>query len=333
MAWRVGIVLEKRGELTMKVSIVIPTYNCSEYLSEAIDSVLKQTYRNLEIIVIDDGSIDNTRDILNQYQQDYPDRIRSIYQENLGVAVARNNGIKNAQGEVIALLDADDIWVPEMLECMVKSIKLDSSIGLVHANMTRMSEDGVPFDTPVRKTQYLTGFIFEHIFLRKAHIFGNAVLFRRECCEQVGLYDENLSKLGCEDRDLWLRIAKQYKVQHVDKTLAYYRIRKRSLSHNRKNMIRGRLYVVDKFCPVGGRNQKLRRLALTKIYKDLGDEFLVERNFHDATKQYLKAILSWPFSIWPIICLMKTTLKKLEEWRAKSRARVEDHVYTFYKKE
>lgn len=97
---------------TSLVSVIIPTYNSAPYIVDAIGSVLAQTYQNLEIIVVDDGSNDNTREVLVRYR----DKITCLYQENRGVSAARNRGMQHAQGEFIALLDADDIWLPTKLE-------------------------------------------------------------------------------------------------------------------------------------------------------------------------------------------------------------------------
>lgn len=300
----------------MKVSVIIPTYNCARYIAEAIDSVLNQTYQDFEIIVVDDGSTDNTKPIVDRYLTKYTEKIYYIFQKNAGVAVARNTGIARAGGKYIALLDADDLWLPDALETMVKVLESDDSVGLVHANLKKITEDGKPLGTFKREPQYLSGCIFEHLFLRKAHIFGNAVLFRKECIDTVGLYDPNLSLLGCEDRDLWLRIAKAYKIQHIDKTIAYYRMRQSGLSRHHLNMMTGRLYVIDKFCPAGGKNRILRNKALARIYKEAGDKWLFDRDFAESRRNYLTSLKYWPFSIWPFVNLVKAVLKvKVKDFR------------------
>ena len=195
-----------------KVSIIIPTYNCAHYLSSSIESVLGQTFQDFEIIIIDDGSTDNTKEIVEKYRQDNPDRIRYIYQENQGLACARKTGLRQAKGSLIALLDADDQWLPERLEETVRCMETDETIGLVHANIKRVGPDGAVIDVPKRDQRFLSGDIFDHIFLRKAHISCPTVLFRQSCCDKVGLFDENLARLGCEDRELWLRISRQYRI-------------------------------------------------------------------------------------------------------------------------
>jgi glycosyltransferase involved in cell wall biosynthesis len=295
--------------MAMKVSIIIPSYNCEKYLPVALESALQQTYQDFEIVIVDDGSRDTTRQIVDKYSKDSPDKIRYIYQDNQGLAVARNTGIKAAKGQLIALLDADDVWLPDRLQEGIRIMESDQNIGLVHANITRISEEGEIIGTPKRQKQFLTGSIFEHIFLRKADIPCPTVLFRKECCNRVGLFDPNLARLGCEDRDLWLRIAQKYKIVYVDKVLALYRMRSGSMSDNRQIMMEARCYVVDKFCP-NGVNVRLRKLALARIYRDLGDELLLVSDFDTAKKQYLQSLKYAPLSFWPWINLLKSLLKK-----------------------
>jgi glycosyltransferase involved in cell wall biosynthesis len=293
-----------------KVSILIPAYNAAQYLPQALDSVLAQTFKDFEIILIDDGSKDNTRAIVEEFQKQCPDKIRYIYQENQGLSGARNAGLQQAKGEFIALLDADDMWCPERLEFGIKAIEADPSIGLVHANITRISTAGEFLSTPRRDKRFLSGFIFEHLFLRKADIACPTVLFRRSCCDSVGMFDSKLGYLGCEDRDLWLRIAKSYKIVYIDKVLARYRVRRDGMSHNVGNMFRARVYIIDKYFPEGQGHTRLRNLALAKIFRDSGDEFLLRRDFVEARKQYRRALAHDPFLFWARVNLLKTFLRE-----------------------
>ena len=292
-----------------KASVIIPVYNSSKYLSETIDSVLSQTYQDFEIVTVDDGSTDSSKEIIEKFIEKNPDKIKYIYQSNKGIAGARNTGIRNAKGEFIALLDADDKWHPQRLEDEVKVIESSKDIGLVHADMQNISDTGQMLSIPKREKKYLSGNIFEPLFLREAEIDALTVLFRKECCDKVGLFDEDPICMGVDDRDLWLRISRQYKIQYVDKVLAYYRVHEENYSKELQKMITARVYVVDKFCPSKGGNKKLRKMALTRIYKEAGDHFLFKQNFKEARQYYLKAIFSWPFNPWPWINLIKAILK------------------------
>ncbi|WP_143438568.1 glycosyltransferase family A protein, partial [Hydrocoleum sp. CS-953] len=123
---------------TPRVSVIIPVYNCDRYISQAIESILAQTYQSYEIIVIDDGSTDNTRLAL----QPYIEKIRYVYQENQGVSAARNHGIDLARGELIAFLDADDFFLPDKLTAQVGVFDAQPNLGIVHSGWRRVNQQG-----------------------------------------------------------------------------------------------------------------------------------------------------------------------------------------------
>lgn len=292
-----------------RVSVIIPTYNTARYLPEAIESVLKQTYQDFEIIVLDDGSNDNTKEIVMKYNDNIKNKIRYIYQENKGVAVARNTAIKNARGEFIALLDADDKYYPNRLEEGIKVIGSNPGIGLVHADDMETFEDGKCIGTPKRNKRVLSGYIFKNLFTHKANISSPTVLVRKECFDKVGLFDENLTRLGCEDREAWLRIAREYRIEYINKVLAYYRHQRAGLSKNREKMMRGRYYVVDKFFSQGYVSKSLRRIALGRIHRESGDELLKASKYEESRKEYLRSLVYWPFCFWPWLNFIKSLLK------------------------
>ena len=292
-----------------KVTVLIPSYNAAHFLPTSIESALSQTYQDFEIVVIDDGSSDKTKDVVKTYIDKYPNKIHYLWQENKGLPAARNTGIAHSQGEYLALLDADDKWLPCRLEEEVGILDADSSIGIVHANITLIDVNGKEISTPKRQINHLNGFIFNNILLRKADISCPTVLFRRSCSEEVGLFDINLSRLGCEDRDLWLRIAQKYKIAYIDKVLSYYRVSPQSMSSNLEKMLAARLYVIDKFCPPNDKDkQVLRNKALAKIFKDRGDGFLMQKDYIKARQEYHKAIKHDPLAFWPRVNLIKTVL-------------------------
>jgi len=294
-----------------KVSILIPSYNSAHFLPISIESALSGTYQDFEIIVIDDGSSDNTQEVMQSFIKKYPHKIRYIWQENKGLAVARNTGIAQAQGEYLALLDADDKWLPCRLQEGVRILDADSSIGLVHGNITYIDINDKEIRTPKRRVQFLNGFIFENIFLRKADIACPTVLFRRTCCQEAGGFDVNLSRLGCEDRDLWLRIAPQCKIAYIDKVLSFYRLTPQSMSQNIDKMTKARLYVIDKYCPQDDQSKySLRNRALSKIFRDRGDGFLLQKDFISACQDYQKAIGYDPFAFWPWVNFIKSLLRR-----------------------
>ncbi|MBI5874104.1 MAG: glycosyltransferase [Candidatus Omnitrophica bacterium] len=291
------------------VSIITPVFNGAKFLDKTIASVFSQTYEDYELIIVDDGSTDNARSIAEGYVRRFPDKIRYIYQANGGHAKARNTGLKEARGQFIAFLDADDLWLPSRLEEEVRVLESDPSVGLVHANTVRITEQGELIRVNQRDKRYLSGIIFEYLFLRKADISIPTVLVRKNCLEKVGFFDENLTRLGCEDRELWLRIAEKYKVYYLDKVLAQYRVNIESASKDRSRMLKGRYYVIEKFASANKKYSHLRKMALARVHRDLADDFLVNGQKADARAQYINALRFWPLSFWTWLNLAKTYLK------------------------
>jgi len=292
-----------------KVSVIIPTYNCARYLPEAIESVLEQSYQDFEVVIVDDGPTDNTREIVSEYVKKFSGKIKYFFQANSGAVVARNAAIKSSSGEYIAVLDADDIWLSGRLEEGVKVLEREPDVGLVHANISWMKEDGRVVSSPVRKKEFLSGRIFKEIFLRDAHISMPTVLVRSECFERVGLFDEHLTKLGCQDREMWLRVAQKYKFYYIDKVFGLYRMRSGSVSRDRDKMLKARYYVVDKFCREGTVGFLLKNRALARIHSEVGNLFLWEGKFSGARREFWTSIMYWPLAFWSWANFVKTMLK------------------------
>lgn len=196
------------------VSVIIPTFNRGWILREAVDSVLSQDFRDFELIVVDDGSDDNTRDILNAYQ----DHIILIRQENNGVSAARNRGIVRSSGELIAFLDSDDLWLPEKLSVQVKFFK-DNPDALICQTEEIWIRNRVRVN-PKKRHKKPSGMIFEPS-LSLCLVSPSAVMVKRGLFSDVGLFDENLP--ACEDYDLWLRVSCKYPIFLLDKPLVVKR--------------------------------------------------------------------------------------------------------------
>jgi len=295
------------NNMKLTVSIIIPTYNMAKYLPNAIDSVLAQTYKNYEIIVIDDGSTDNTRIILNKYK----DKIKYVYQKNKGLACARNTGLKYSTGRYIALLDADDLWLPNRLSEEVPILDNNPKIGLVHANAIDIDEEGNTLGLTTQSPRLRKKNMALNLLLRKEHILCLTVLFRKDCLKYVGMFDENLTWLGVEDRDLWVRIAQHFRIEYIDKPLALHRIRSDAMSRNIENMMKARYYVVDKYNPRSSCLSFMRRQMLSAIHFEVADGLSWRGEPRKSLKQYWKALKFYPFNIIIYINFLKAIIKTI----------------------
>jgi len=215
------------------VSVVIPTFNSSKYLKEAVESVLSQTYPHLELIVVDDGSTDETREALVPFFSDH--RVRYFYQENKGGAAARNLGIREARGEFIAFLDHDDVWLPEKIEKQLALFQ-NEKVGLVYSGSER-------FGQPRTELRFRPSTRPLSDYFRRGHIYRNllsanfiptsSVVIRRSVLDRTGPFLEQIgpSRLWyCDDYELWLRIAKICEIDFINPNLVRHRIHPNQLS-------------------------------------------------------------------------------------------------------
>ncbi|MBW4027397.1 glycosyltransferase family 2 protein [Acidipila rosea] len=207
------------------VSVIIPTFNRSGLLTQAVDSVLRQTYTNVEIIVVDDGSTDDTQVVLAPYLG----RISYHLQANSGVAKARNTGITLCHGDYICFLDSDDAWAPNKLDRQVDFLARYPAYGLLATEIAGVDQLGQRVDRS--KSEMYTihnGFVLEHLLFAN-WIQTSTVMIRRECLQRIGGFDEEVGQFG-EDWLLWMRIASEYQIYFLPEPLTYYRVHQTSLS-------------------------------------------------------------------------------------------------------
>ena len=199
------------------ISVIIPAYNYGRFLRDAIDSALAQTCPALEIIVVDDGSTDDTPQILNSYG----DRIRAIRQENLGTSAARNAGIAAARGEYVSFLDSDDVWRPRKLECDAARFALDPTLGMVHSGAETFDNAGRTISISLTG---LEGWIAPDLLRLDRDVItapGSNLTVRKVVAEEVGGYDPGLQQ--AEDWDFCYRIACRYRAGFVPEVMVRYR--------------------------------------------------------------------------------------------------------------
>ena len=194
------------------VSVIIPTFNRACVLERAIDSVLNQDFKNLEVIVVDDGSTDNTREILNKYGK----KISVLEISNSGVSFARNVGIKAAKGNYIAFLDSDDYWKKKKLGQQIKALFENQDYRVIYTNEIWI-RNGTRINQSKVHCKYGGAIYLKCLPL--CIISPSSVLMQREIFDEIGLFDETLP--ACEDYDLWIRISHKFKIFFLDENLIY----------------------------------------------------------------------------------------------------------------
>ena len=215
-----------------KVSVVIPTYNYARFLGEAIQSVLDQTFDDFELIIVDDGSTDNTKEVVASFADP---RVKYIYQENRGVCAAQNTGIQASIGEYIALLGADDVLLENALEKGVEVLDSYPEVGFSYAQAYIMDENGHIYR--VRKSSFLDASTIVdgrkeiRDLLVPYRITISAVMMRHHCLDEVGGFDEKIGNIA-EDRHLIIRLAKRYSAAYIAEPLVKYRVQPGSLSRH-----------------------------------------------------------------------------------------------------
>lgn len=228
-----------------RVSVVIPSYNHGRYLPQAIDSALAQTLPPAEIIVVDDGSSDDTPTVTALYGPP----VHLIQQNNRGLSAARNTGIQAATGEYVAFLDADDLWLPEFLVTLVPLLDADPALGAAHGGCRFIDAAGSPL--PQTTTRVVPPSQVHDVLIDGDFFPAHAVLARRACLDRVGLFDETLR--ANEDWDMWLRFSNVYPMAGTPQIIALYRMHGDNMSANLMRMHESQLAIATKhFGPAEG---------------------------------------------------------------------------------
>jgi glycosyltransferase involved in cell wall biosynthesis len=241
----------------IKVSVIIPTYNRASVLPRALDSVNKQTHKAEQIIVIDDGSTDETQELV---KNKYPE-IDFISQQNKGVSAARNVGIEKARNDWICLLDSDDSWQTNKLEKQVQAMTENRDYLICHTNETWYRNGKIL--NQGKKHQKRGGHIFQHC-LPLCAISPSSVMIHKKIFDEVGLFDEDLP--ACEDYDMWLRICCRYAVLFIDEALTNkFGGHEDQLSRQHWGMDRFRIIALEKILKSNHLNKKDRQAAIDML--------------------------------------------------------------------
>ena len=271
----------------LNVSVIIPTYNRKNLLKRALHSVISQTFVPQEIIVVDDGSSDRTKDWVSER---FPD-VRYIYQDNSGVSSARNAGIKEAKGSWIAFLDSDDEWMTNKLEQQKRVINSFQEAWLCHTNEIWI-RNGVRVNQ-MKKHQKYGGDVFENC-LDICRISPSSVLIKKEVFEMVGLFDESLKV--CEDYDLWLRITAVLPVIFLDQPLIIkYGGHTDQLSRVDSGIEKYRIKSLEKILSSNSLSKSQSKIAISQLLKKLKifSNGLEKRNKFKELNIYIKKIEFW----------------------------------------
>ena len=264
------------------VSVVIPSYNYGRYVTQAVECALNQTYQPLEVIVVDDGSTDDTRQRLTPYL----DRISYVYQDNKGLSAARNTGIRHARGEWIALLDADDLWHPRKTEVQLGAVGVDASVGLVGSPEYAEMPDELP-DSPATRAIAVRDFFYG------MPVGPSSTLVRRKAFDLVGGFDETLTSV--EDRDMWLRLVVAVRGLQVSAACWQYRYHSAQMSRNAGRMFTNYRRVLTNFFAANPQYAGDRRGAFAYMHLDAAYCFFLER---DRSRAFAHLLATWWYRPW-----------------------------------
>jgi glycosyltransferase involved in cell wall biosynthesis len=227
------------------ISIVMPTYNRSRLITRSIESVLRQSYRTFELIIVDDASTDDTESVVGAFSDE---RLRYIkHKKNRGANAARNTGIRASSGNYIAFQDSDDEWLPEKLNMQVECLRKFAeaqNVGVIYTSFYQVRGNVrkyYPDDSVVDRD----GWIFESLLCGRNFVTSQAALVKRECFDEVGFFDETLPRL--QDWEMWLRISKRYVFIHLDKPLVIAYLSEDSITMNLDPLFKAHKIIMDKY--------------------------------------------------------------------------------------
>jgi len=292
------------------VSVVIPTHNRAHLLGRAVRSVLRQTFTDFELIIVDDASADDTASVIDGFQDK---RIKyTRHGSNLGAPAARNTGISNARGHYIGLLDDDDEWYPEKLEKQVlKFSQVPETVGLIYSGYEVRKSDGRLLHTYLPEAR---GDV--HLRLLLGTTLGSPTpLIRKDCFQKVGYFDESLK--SCQDWDMWKRISDHYEFDYVPEILAIGYRHEKQISSDFASMIPGRTRMVEKHLAEFRRYPEILAIHL----KRLGKMHCINGTWKEAMHWFRETLKINPLEIFKIAtwCLLELPKVKWSSEEVKFR--------------
>lgn len=273
-----------------KVSVIIPTYNRAHLIEKSVQSVLNQTYQDFELIVVDDGSTDNTKELVQNLQKK-DSRIKYVkHEKNKGAAAARNTGIKAAEGKYVAFQDSDDEWFAEKLEKQMRVFENASAeVGVVYTGFWRIENNKkiyIPFSWVKKKE----GNIHQEL-LKGNFITTQSMVVRKECFETAGMFDESLPRF--QDWELVIRLSKYYDFKCIDEPLLISPYTENSISASKEANIKAMKIILKKHFDDFSQNKNI----LAKHYFSLFFNLYYGENFKEGKSYLKKAVKTYPYNL------------------------------------
>lgn len=278
------------------VTAIVPAYNYGRFIRQAVDSILAQTYEPIECIVVDNGSTDDTPEVL----KGYGGKVRTIRQENLGPSVARNTGVRASEGEYIAFLDADDWWEPSKIATQMRYLDDHPDVGALGCCVRTVDAAGCPMGvTRWRSMGPDWRANLRGLALQTEWVGGSCsgVLMRRRVLDEVGLFDETM--VGAEDWDMWMRVGAKHQIHNVSDLLVNIRCHNQGFTSNSR-LLEARNWevyrrAVERWPDVIDRRVRRRMRAL--ILADAGYSYRMGGDRRTALRRFAQSLVAWPWCI------------------------------------
>lgn len=275
-----------------RVSIVMPTYNCAAYIPESIQSVLNQDFQDFELIIVDDGSTDDTENIVSYFEDVLKDRLIYIKTENQGASQARNTALKSCRGEFIAFLDADDIWMSKKLSTQLKVFEQFSDIALVFSDALIVDASGKSFNKNYIKPWEINlpaREIYGQILAKRNFIPFSTIITKKSIINDIGVFDDAFK--SSQDTDWLLRIAVKYEIKAVNETLSHYRVHPTAISRNiglrKHDTIAILLKNLNLETPLSPSIKKEIRTRIAENYYEWGYDEFEHNRFSNAREKFI----------------------------------------------
>ncbi|PPR53565.1 MAG: Chondroitin synthase [Alphaproteobacteria bacterium MarineAlpha5_Bin6] len=287
-----------------KVSIIIPAFNKYELTRITINSILNQTYKNIEIILVDDGSTDFTYKL----KEEFNDSIKYIYTKNNGASAARNIGILESKGDYLAFIDCDDIYEPEKIEKSIEVLKNNSSFDFIYSNVFFIDKKGNKINHDSYTQNHPgSGSIGKRILLSDFTITNSTLVLKKSCLNSVSGFDENI--FIAADRDFILRLALKFKAFYIPQKLTGYRIGSGNTDKNLDVMLKEFLYLIDKnIHHITDKSKNFKNRCYSNVYYNFAKKYASSNNMMLAKKYFIKSLNLYFFNRYTLKILVAILL-------------------------